>query len=626
MKEQPRDIRPPQWPLKLLRFFLKKEYVEEIEGDMEEIFYDHAATSNATRAKRMYAWEVVRLLRPALIRHLSLISPFHHPAMFRNYFKTSVRNLSRNPLTSFINVFGLSVAIGICLVVYAFMEYDYSIDQFHKKKKEIYLATFFSSREGVNQQYGLTPRPLGEVLRQDFPQIRKVTRVEDRSVVLKQGDQVFHERIRYVDPAFLEMFTFPLKWGAAKTLSDLNSMVLSEDMSRKYFGEENPVGREILMILEDGTKKLFTVSGVAAGFPKAHDIDFHFLVNFQKNLPAADPSYDLSDWSQFVNATFVEIENPSTLHTLRSGLEKYRHRQNEAQPDWAISSFAFEPLATLHSKSAEIRDGITSDNNVEGRIGMPIIAIFMIALACFNYINIAIVSAAKRLKEIGVRKVIGANRLRVAAQFLTENVVTTFFALAVGVALSFFVFVPWFVQFSGWPLELNIVNQNLWLFLLLLLLFTGIASGIYPAFYISRFDAVKIFKGSLQFGKRNPLTKIFLGVQLVLACITITAGVVFTQNNRFQNNRSWGYNHTQTLFAHVHDSTAFYRLRDGMLQTPDVTSVSGSADHLGRSFSNAIVHTTTDTQYKAQQFSIDAHYFETLGLVLVVGRTFTADA
>ncbi|HEY5825374.1 MAG TPA: permease prefix domain 2-containing transporter, partial [Cyclobacteriaceae bacterium] len=607
---QEENTRPPKWPLRFLRFFVKKEYLEEIEGDMEEIFYNNVEQLSLKQAKRIYTVEMLKLLRPELIKNLKVIENVNPYPMFKNYFKTSFRSLVKNPLTSFINVFGLSVAIGICLVVYAFMEYDYSIDQFHKNKNEVYLTTFFANREGAIQQYGTTPRPLGDHLKEDFEQIKKVCRVEDKSVVVKRDDHVFHERIRYADPEFLELFTFPLKWGTAGALSDLNSVILSEDMSIKYFGEENPIGRDLLIIFDDKTKKEFTITGVAATFPKSRDIDFNFLINF-RNTHVADSQYDLSDWSQFVNATLIQVENPSDVKLIERRMEKYRLLQNEAQPDWAISSFAFESLATLHEKSANIKDGIAHDYNVEGRIGMPIIAIFMLALACFNYINIAIVSAARRLKEIGVRKVIGANRFRVIIQFLTENIVVTFFALLIGLVLGIGVFIPWFVQFSGWDLEIKLLNENLWIFLCALLLFTGIASGIYPAFYISNFDAIKIFKGSLQFGRKNPMTKFFLGVQLVLACMTITAGVVFTQNNSYQNNRSWGYNQKETLYAIIPDYAAFDKLNAAMIQNPNVLSVSGSTDHLGKTISTAVIHMPPDRHYEVNQLSVDADYFET---------------
>jgi putative ABC transport system permease protein len=616
-----REARPPQWPLKFLRFFLKKEYVEEIEGDLEEIFYDQVETFSINKAKRIYTWEVLKLLRPILLKNVTGSRSINQYPMFKNYFKTSFRSLIKNPLSSFINVFGLSVAIGICLLVYTFIEYDNSIDQFHENKNKVYLATFYAERDGSLQQYGTCPRPLGEMLQQDFNQIKKVCRIEDRGVVVKQEDNVFHERMRYTDPEFLEMFTFPLKWGTASSLSDLNSIILSEDMSTKYFGSENPLGKDLLVIFNDQVKKVFTVTGVAETFPKARAIDFNFLINYQ-NVQVANPQYDLTNWKEFLNATLIQVDSPLDLEPIAQGMDKYKVLQNEAQQDWAISSFAFEPLATLFEKSSTIKNCISQDFNVEGRIGMPIIAIFMLALACFNYINIALVSASKRLKEIGVRKVIGANRFKVIVQFLTENIVVTLFALSVGMLMGVLVFIPWFVQFTGWPLETKLWNPNIWIFLLVLLLFTGIVSGIYPALYISKFEATRIFRGSLEFGRRNPLTKLFLGIQLVLACITITAGVVFTQNNSYQRSRSWGYNQKEALYVNVFDQVAFDKMKAALLQDPDVISLAGSSDHLGKEVSTAVLRLPPNNKYEVDQLSVDAHYFETMELDIIKGRGF----
>jgi ABC-type lipoprotein release transport system permease subunit len=613
--------RIPKIPQAFFRWYCRPERYEELHGDLEELFYERLESSGPRKARFYYYLDVIRCCKPYAWKQISQSIIASNNGMFRNYFKVSLRSLMKNPASSFINVFGLAVAIGISLLVYTFMEYDYSIDQFHKNKHEVYLATFFANRDGQTRQFGKTPRPLGEMLKADFTQIHRVCRVEDRRVVLKQEDNVFHEKVRFADAGFLDMFTFPLKWGTASSLAGLHNIILSEDMSIKYFGNDNPVGREMMMIFNDTTKKVLTVSGVASAFPKSHDIDFNFLVNFE-NVLVAHPVYDKNDWGEFLNATLVQVNRPEEIQAVDRGMDKYRKLQNEAQPDWMISSFAFEPLVTLHQRAVNIKDGIARDDNVEGRIGMPIIAVFMIILACLNYINIAIVSAARRLKEIGIRKVIGANRMKVMFQFLTENLVVTCFALATGIALCGFLFLPWFVQFSGWPLELRLVNKNIWLFLGLLVLFTGVASGIYPAVYVSRFDAVRIFRGSLEFGRKNPFTKIFLCIQLVLACITITAGVVFTQNNEYQNSRSWGYNKDHRLYVGVPDQPAYEKMKAAMIRNSNVVSSAGSADHLGRAASKALIRLSPERHYEITQFAVEAGYFETMGLDLAQGRTF----
>ncbi|MDJ1470797.1 ABC transporter permease [Xanthocytophaga flava] len=620
--KQPNHYAPPKWPLRLLRLLVKEEYLEEIEGDMEELFQDNLETLSYRQARRMYTWEMIRLMRPLIMKKVRITLSPNPYGMFKNYFKISFRSLMRNPLSAFINIMGLAVAIGICMLVYAFIAYDNNIDQFHTHKHSVYLTTFFADREGTLQQYGQTPGPLGQMLKEDFAQIKHVCRIEDRNLVLKYGDQVFTERVRYTDPTFLEMLTFPLKWGTSQSLADVNSVILSEEMSVKYFGATNPIGENVHIKLGNAGTKTFKVMGVAAPFPKAHAIDFDFLINFE-NLRLSESDGALHDWNTLVNATFVQVEDPSDLKIIQQGMDKYKVLQNkEVQKDWAISSFAFEPLATLHKNSAQIRDDISVDPPIESLVALPVIGMFMLALACFNYINIALVSTTKRLKEIGVRKVIGANRVRILIQFLVENISVTFFALVLGFILTITVFLPWFIPVSGRELELNLIDSNFWVFLLAILFFTGIASGLYPALYISRFDAVKIFTGSVQFGKKNPLTKLFLGIQLVLSCILITGAVVYMQNTTFQTMRSWGYNQRDVLYVNIPNQAAYEQLQDKMLQNANVRSLAGSKDHLGKKISTAIIHTPANRQYEVEQLAVDAHYVNTMGLQLSDGRNF----
>ena len=498
------NINPPKWPLKVLRFFVKKEYLEEIEGDMEEIFKDNLEQYSPRKAKRMYSWEILKLLRPILLKNIGQIPALLQYPMFKNYFNTSLRSLKKTPLTSFINIVGLAMAIGFCLFAYSFTQWTYRTDQFHKNKNEVYLVTFLADRDGTLQQHGQTPRPLGEMLREDFTHIKKVCRVEDHEVVLKYKDNVFYERVRYTDPDFLEMFTFPLKWGTPGSLADLNSIILSEDMSTKYFGEANPVGLDMLLKFDEKRSKAFKITGVAKAFPKSRTIDFEFLVNFE-NLSISNPDIDLNDWSEMVNATLIQVDNQADLKTIQQGMDKYKILQNKAvQEDWAISSFTFEPLATLHEKSEDIKDDIswsTRDNYATIKY-LAIVGLLLLALACFNYINIAIVSAAKRLKEIGVRKTMGATRRIVIIQFLTENIVVTSFALILGLILGVTIFIPGFEQMWLFSMGFTLADATLWIYLVFILLLTGIAAGMYPAFYISKFEVINIIRGSVQFGTR----------------------------------------------------------------------------------------------------------------------------
>lgn len=543
--------------------------------------------------------------------------------MFRNYLKISYRSIKRSPLTSFINIFGLSVAIGICLVVYAFISFDFNQDQFHANKNKVYLTTYFVDREGTQEWYGTSPAPLGKALEEDYTQIHNICRLKDQKGIIKFGQKVFHEQIRIADPEFLEMFTFPLKWGVKNSLQDVNSIIISEKMSIKYFGDDNPVGKQILVKFNSLLSKTFKVSGVAEPFPQAHIIDFDFLINID-NLNFSKPKFDINDWGNLVDATLIQVKNPLDLAAVQDGMEKYKILQNDAQPDWSISSFDFQKLADLHLNARGLKNAISYDYSMEGRVSLPIIALFMLALACFNYINIAIVSAAKRIKEIGLRKVMGANRGKVMVQFLVENIFITSFALILGYFLCITIFLPWFSDKAGWDLSLNLVNSNLWIFLIGLMVFTGIASGLYPAIYISKFQVVNILKGTVQFGKKNPLTKVFLGFQLIMACILVTGSVMYSFNTNHMANKDWGYQPKNSMYVKISDESSFQQLKSVLAQNPNVTAVAGVQNHVGVSSNYAVVN-MPDRKYEVRSFNIGYDYLETMGFELTDGRFFESN-
>lgn len=592
-----------------------------MQGDLEEFFNETVEESGVFKARLYYFWNVIRCFQPYAWKVPQ--SQNSTIVMFRNYFKTSYRSMMRNPMNSFINLFGLSVAIGVCVLGYSFIKYTFKIDQFHENKDQVYLTTFFADREGVQTENGTTPIPLGELLRNDFAQITSVCRIEKRNAVVKYDSRhVFHEGISYVDPDYLDMLSFPLKWGKKNSLKDINSIVLSEDMAIKYFGDEYPIGENLKVIFDQDKSKVFEVVGVAAEFPGARSFDFDFLINFENFVTTQDE--DIHDWSSYIDATLIKVKSNSDLQLIKDRMEKYTSAQNENDPDQKISSFSFESIATLYENSPRIRNDISGDGFMtlyNSSISFVIIGFFVLVLAASNYINIAIVSAVKRLKEIGLRKVVGANRGMVVVQFLTENVLMMSIALLVGVLLGSTVFVPWLENRMRFDMDFVLFDQTLWIFLPAILLFTAFVSGLFPAFYISKFQVASIFRKSFKIGKKNLLTRIFLGFQLLLACVIISIAVMFTQNTRYQLERSWGYEKDEVLYVNVPTKSAFDQLHAVISQNPNVVSISGSGHHLGRSSSVAIVD-FTERQYEVRQMDVDHNYFQTMGKELLQGRHF----
>ena len=229
--------------------------------------------------------------------------------MVKNYIKTALRNLKKNKLTSFINIVGLAIAIGCVMVVYVYVSWEFSKDKFHVHRDRIFLLTNEINRDGNQQVWGFTPAPIGAMLKQDFPQIENIVRIDGRSGIFRHDDKVFNEFIRFTDPVFLEVFSFPLKWGENDALYNKSKIVLSEKIATKYFGEENPVGEHITITFGSQNPESFEVGAVFDKFPNTASFTFGILANYEK-IKAAVPEYDFDDWKDFISATFIQMKDP----------------------------------------------------------------------------------------------------------------------------------------------------------------------------------------------------------------------------------------------------------------------------------------------------------------------------
>ncbi|MCE7994854.1 MAG: FtsX-like permease family protein [Roseivirga sp.] len=540
--------------------------------------------------------------------------------MFKSYIKTSLRIFSRHPLNSFIHILGLALAIGCCLLVYTFVDQELSMDQYHPKSDKIFMSTVVINQGDNNSKYGISPMAYGERLKSDFPQISNVARFENRSCVAKSQGQVFNERISFTDPEFLDIFSFALKWGDKSALNDHSKVIISEPVSLKYFGDQNPLGERISFDFGNGQKASFEVGAVAKRFKAKSNLRFGILSNFN-SLAAAEPGFNPADWSGFINATFIELNDPADIATITKQARQYIPVQNAARKELPITSFEFEPWSSVYLNGQNIRNSIIGESDPLATKILVSLAAFILLLASFNYINISIASGAKRLREIAVRKVMGGQRKSLTFQFLVENLVLTFFAGLIGFLMAAVVFIPGFNTIFFGGLELPYQEPQLWFFLVLTVLIIGLSSGAYPALYLSKFSALKIFKGKLRFGTKNVLARVFLTVQFVLSCITVVAGLVFTQNANYQEKRDWGYDKENVLVATLPDSSSLQQLKAEIRMNPDVLALSASAHHIGRSWGSVNIEQSGE-QYRARVLAVDADYLPTLGIRLKAGSSF----
>jgi ABC-type antimicrobial peptide transport system permease subunit len=540
--------------------------------------------------------------------------------MFQNYLKLAYRNLLSNKLVSAINIFGLSIAIGCCIVVYLFLKNYYTMDNFHVNADHIFMVEYVEEKNGADEIYGRSPTPLGPVLADNLPQVERAVRTQLTSVTVFSGEQLFEELLYFTDPGFFEMFTLPLAEGSPESLDEPDGVVLSPEAAQKFFPNENAMGKSITVSFGGQLKKVLTVKGVAAPFPNNTGLRYDLLMGFDAAVPLGFVEPD--NWSAMTRATFLQLQPGADIATVEKSMAPYVEQHNAANPDLIIKSFKLDNLKNPNPGAYRVVNRPTEAAHPIATLMFAGVALLLFALSCFNYINISLGQSAKRLKEIGVRKVIGGRKQQLVWQFMSENLLLCFIALLLGVALTQAVLVPYFNSVMVNKISFSLTeNSGIWLFLLALLAFTAVASGAYPALYISSFQTVSIFRGKSAFSNKSKLTKAFLCLQFVFAFGTVIAGVVFYSLAGEWKKQPWGYQPEGTLVVRLEDAGQYDLLKNEALQNPDILHVAPATNHVGESRWRSKIFIGAEEKEVAR-FEVGAGYFEAVGLQLAQGRFF----
>lgn len=547
-------------------------------------------------------------------------------AMLVNYVKLTYRNLLKNKTASVINIVGLSIAIACSLVVYLFVQHHLSMDAFHEHAETTFLVGNVVERNGTQRISDRAPTPLGPALATDFPQIERAVRLESSGqATIRHEQDVFSETIWFADSGFFDLFTFPLASGDPLALANEDALYLSAEAAERYFGQAPAVGQQLTITFNQAYPRTFTVRGVAEPFPDNASFRFNMLVPFGVSEDVGGDAGD--DWRSNTLATFIQVHHPSDVSLIAGQMERYRHQQNAANESWPISMFRFTNLsdvsANAHLASTSIAEG-TSPTTL---LVLPLLALFLLALSSFNYMNIAISQATRRLKEIGIRKVMGGHKSQLVTQFLSEHILLCLLALVIGTLVAHAFLLPAFnvLAEDTAPLTLSFMeNLGLWGFIAALLMVTGFAAGAYPAFYIASFNPVTIFRGTQQTRRnRRWFTQSLLTVQFMIAFITMAAGLVFYHNAAYQAERDWGYDEEQTLVVRLSQDGQYPILADALSQNPNVLRIGGSLHHIRpRGSGPGGTFELPGRQAEARRYDVNHSYLETMGLRLKTGRLF----
>lgn len=624
--KQDRNIaEPPKWADRFFGWYCNPDLQEELLGDLYERFHEKVQNKGVRHAQFWYWINVFLFINKYTLRRdrRHSFTRLNTLDMFQNYFKTGFRNITKNGLSTFINAFGMALAIGCCLVVFRFVDWSFNTDYFHENRDEIYVIERNVNENGNVSLWGGAPEPLGAALKSDFPQVTNFTRTKDDGGIFQFEERVFSDWVTFVDGSFYEMFDFPVKYGNESEFDAPDGIVLTERAAEKYFGDTNPVGKELSIRFnrgEDEQTELFTVKGVFEKIPSGASFFFNALIPYERQLSLGKT--DFNDWTGRTSKIFIQIPDKTAVNSIESDAEKYLTQINAGNESRKTESFNFQPLKRITMHAFDVRNSGFFTTHIAGFYMLGMIAVSLLLLVCFNYMNIAIASASTRMKEISVRKVIGGSRQQIIMQFLTENLIICVLAMLLGVLLARSFFLPWFASMGDIDLTLNFADSpQLWLTILGLVLITALGGAGYPALYISKLQPVSIFKNKMKLGGKNRFRKFLLGVQFFLTFITIFSVIAVLFETKEIRERSWGYNFENILNLDLKHGGDYEQIRNELLKHKDVLEITGSTEATG-GWQSKLNIKVEGKELTVEGLTVDANYPELFGLKITEGRSF----
>jgi putative ABC transport system permease protein len=547
--------------------------------------------------------------------------------MLRNYFKTALRSLMKNKGFSIINILGLTIGIASFVLISLYVYHELNFDRYHKNANRIYRIVENLRTENELLFQAASSPPMGPMMASQFPEVENYVRLTQYSALVRKGDlSIFEEDGYLADSSIFNIFSFPLLKGDKKTaLTAPNSVVLTESTAKKYFGDENAVGKTLNLDNEE-----FAVTGIMADVPENSHFRFDMLISFS-TWSSKNKENEMRAW--FWNGFYTYL-------LIREGaVEKVKAKmpafitKNIEKGGMYYEELPLQPLTSIYLATPR-----SWENGKRGSLNniyiLSIIAIFILLIACFNYVNLATARASRRLKEVGLRKVLGAQRRALIYQFLGESILVSVVATLLGFQLAAFLFTS-FSSLVETQINFSILPKEgySWAAFAIISLVLGVLSGAYPALIISGFDPLQMFRGSHSFFGNNSLRKVLVSAQFVIS-ITLIAGtlLVFDQLALLRN-RDMGFRREATLLinyngnGNVRDHLDV--VKDEFLKLPEVQSVTASATVPGESTNNLYANiemqdgklspTNINTNF------VDRDFLPSYDIDVIAGRNFSKD-
>jgi putative ABC transport system permease protein len=542
--------------------------------------------------------------------------------MFENYLKITLRNIFKHKGHTFINIFGLSVGITCCLLLLLWIQDELSYDRYHENADRIYRVISQYEVDGKLRRSAATSAPLAPAVINEFPEVEKAVRFGVNGFLVCYKDKCFSERIFFSDPEIFNVFNIPLIQGDPKSvLKEPYSIIISEKMRKKYFSQKDPIG-EILNIDKWHALK---ITGVFKNIPRNSHFRFDFLGNFSDYVGKNSDKWGISNYY-----TYILISRKSSCDKITAKLlpfiEKYRGKEAVAIYK---TKYILQPLSRIHLHS-HLRNEIEPNNDIRVIYIFSAIALFIFIIACLNYINLSTAIYIKRIKEIGLRKVLGAIRFQLVNQFLFEAFFFSLIALSLAMILSKLL-LPHFNSISGKQLMIGSFD-NLFLLICFFSIFVlvGVVSGLFPAIIISYMQPVNALKGILKSqSKISLLRKLLVVFQFTLAIVFIINTLIILNQVNFIKNKELGFNQNNLIYIPIHNKAALEKyetIKNEFLKNANVKAVCASSFFPEKNYWYVNYWREGIEPGKNPMIScinVDADFFETFDIKLLKGRTFS---
>ncbi len=603
---QKSDQHPPKLGQKLLSHLTRYEEEHAASGDCGEEFKERAKEDGRPRTLLWYWGQVVYSLAT-----YSKLSTFIGAAMLKNYFKITWRNIKNNKVYSFINIMGLAVGMACCILILLWVQDELSYDKFHANYDDIYRTI----PELQDTKFSANPLALAAVFKEQYPEVRQISRFYQMNWLMKYGDKIYNESGALVDDDFLKMFTFPLVVGTPETVfENRQSIVLTEHAAAKYFGTKDPIGKSLL--INNNTELI--VTGILKDVPSNSHLQFDFLASMELLGERGHIS-----WS-YEPSTYALLEKNVSIPNFTEKISGFIMEHDKRTNQKVV--LHIQPLSRVHLYALSGTDPI-----IYVYIFLTI-AIAILIIACINFINLSTARSNTRAKEIGMRKVVGAERADLIRQFIGESIILSAIALLVAVGLVY-LFLPAFNNLADKQLTLDIAGNVLTVVLLVaIILFTGLVSGSYPAFMLSSFKPANILrKGKLQSGSAGfVLRKILVVSQFTATIVLIIGTIIMYKQLNYIRNKDIGLDrdYVVALTMNRELKESYKSFKNEIKQYPNVINVSAA-----RRYPTGIGHINPvywegkgpDDYVTMTDASVDYDYFETLGMKIIQGRSFSEE-